>query len=74
MNRLPALKPAQIVRVLKKCGFREVRQSGSHLVLVSSERKQLVVVPMHKRDIKRGLLFGILKSAGLLQAEFLQLL
>ncbi|MDD5055278.1 MAG: type II toxin-antitoxin system HicA family toxin [Candidatus Peribacteraceae bacterium] len=74
MNRLPALNPAQLVRALKTVGFKKVRQNGSHLVLVSQDQRRLVVVPMHKRDIKRGLLFGILKSAGLSQREFLELL
>ncbi|TSC57146.1 MAG: hypothetical protein Greene041662_1051 [Candidatus Peregrinibacteria bacterium Greene0416_62] len=71
--RLPTLHPTKILRALKKAGFREIRKSGSHVILVD-KNKRMVVVPMHNKDVKRGLLFSIIKSAELTQKEFLDLL
>jgi predicted RNA binding protein YcfA (HicA-like mRNA interferase family) len=34
----------------------------------------MVVVPMHAKDLKRGLLFGIIKAAGMSQEEFMEYL
>ena len=34
----------------------------------------LVVVPMHRKDLKRGTLAAILRQAGLSRGEFLELL
>lgn len=72
--RLPALKPIEVVRALKRGGFEEVRQVGSHLSLRKKHAGMIVVVPMHKKDLKRGLLFGIIKDAGFTREEFLELL
>lgn len=72
--RLPALTSKKIVRALKKAGFEELRQAGSHLILTNAGRTRLVVVPMHSGDLKRGLLFGIIKSTGLTQRQFMDLL
>ncbi len=73
-TRLPSLRPAQVVRALQKDGWEIDRQSGSHVVLVKPERAAIVIVPMHRRDIPRGTLRGILKDAGLTQEEFRKLL
>ncbi len=73
-TRLPSLRPAQVVRALQKDGWEIDRQSGSHVVLVKPERAAIVTVPMHRRDIPRGTLRGILKDAGLTQEEFRKLL
>ncbi len=72
--KLPALNAKKAVRALGNAGFKELRQTGSHLVLINTERTRLVVVPMHSGDLKRGLLFGIIKSAGLTQKQFMDLL
>ena len=72
--RLPALKPAEVVRTLKRAGFEAGRQVGSHLSLINREQRRIVTVPMHHKDLKRGLLFGIIKDAGFTKEEFLALL
>ena len=71
--RLPMLKPKEVVRILKRAGFEEMRQSGSHLILANKETIKVVPVPMHSGDIKRGLLLGIIKQAGMTQEDFIQL-
>lgn len=68
------MKPKEVLRALKKAGFYELRQAGSHLVLSNAQKTRLITVPMHSGDLKRGLLFGIIKSAGLTQKQFMQFL
>jgi predicted RNA binding protein YcfA (HicA-like mRNA interferase family) len=71
--KLPALKPLEVVRVLKKLRFYPARQEGSHLVMKNDNQKT-VVIPIHNKDMRKGLLLSIIKSAGMSQEEFLALL
>jgi predicted RNA binding protein YcfA (HicA-like mRNA interferase family) len=73
---LPSLPPEKVVRALKKCGFIELRQKGSHLVLLNEQTNKRVVVPMHKgKDIKKPLLRKIIElEAQLTIDEFLKFL
>ena len=54
MSGTPTLTAAKLVRLLKKRGFVEVRQKGSHLHLMLEGRHGLVTVPMHGGDLKAG--------------------
>lgn len=72
--RLPSLKPKKIVKVLLKIGFAEARQTGSHLILVNTDTKKIIPVPIHNKDLKRGLLISIVKQTGLTVEEFIKLL
>lgn len=74
VNRLPQVKPKDLVKVLEKLGFVSRRQTGSHLILRHPLTKKITTVPIHSKDIKRGLLFGILKQAGISNADFLEAL
>lgn len=57
----------EAVRALKRFGFIQIRQSGSHLILRKDERT--VVVPQHK-PLKPGTLKGVIEQAGLTLEEF----
>ena len=59
----------QLLRFLRKLGYRTERQKGSHLILKHPARRMLVV-PFHRGDIPRGLFLRILKDAGATEAEF----
>lgn len=61
----------ELLRFLRKQGFREKRQTGSHLMLVHPTRRMLVV-PVQKGDIPRGLFLRILKDGGFSESEFLE--
>jgi predicted RNA binding protein YcfA (HicA-like mRNA interferase family) len=76
LNQLPSLSPQKVVRVLKKCGFVELRQKGSHLILYNEATKHRVTIPMHKgKDIKKQLLRKIIEQeAELTINEFVALL
>jgi predicted RNA binding protein YcfA (HicA-like mRNA interferase family) len=54
----------QLVKVRKAHGFEEVRQAGSHLYLQHPDVRW-TTVPMHARDIGRGLTRKILADAEL---------
>ncbi|MGB8645681.1 MAG: type II toxin-antitoxin system HicA family toxin [Anaerolineae bacterium] len=72
--RLPTVRPDEVIRALEKDGWEIDRQTGSHVVLVKKEHATILVVPMHKRDLPRGTLRGIIKDSGLTQEEFRKLL
>ncbi len=72
--RLPSLKPKAVVAALKKAGFVEARQTGSHLILVNKKTRKIIPIPIHSKDIKRGLLNSIIKQSSLTRAEFIDLL
>lgn len=75
MKKLPAVTARDVVRALRKAGFYEDRQKGSHLILVHPETKRRTVVLMHQgRTIKKPLLIAIINDAGLSVADFLELL
>jgi len=64
-----------VVRALKRAGFAEDRQRGSHLILIHPETKARTVVPVHPgRTIKEPLLRAIIRDANLSVEEFVELL
>ncbi len=57
----------EAARVLKRLGFVQVRQTGSHLIMRKAERT--IVVPPHK-PLKPGTLKGVIEQAGLTLEQF----
>ena len=57
----------QAARALRRFGFAEIRQTGSHLILRKESRT--VVVPQHK-PLKPGTLKSIIEQAGLTLEQF----
>ena len=57
-EKLTAITPKKALRKLKKAGFLEDHQRGSHLVLKHPDGCR-VVLPMHSADIPRGTLHSI---------------
>jgi predicted RNA binding protein YcfA (HicA-like mRNA interferase family) len=73
-EKYPLLSPREIIPALRKMGFEEVSQRGSHLKLQNQTvPKRTVIVPMHK-VIARGTLRSILAQAGIKLDAFLELL
>jgi predicted RNA binding protein YcfA (HicA-like mRNA interferase family) len=71
MARPPVLKPREIVRVLEKMGFVEVRQRGSHKQYRHADGR-CTTVPFHgNRDVSPFLLRQIIKDVRLTTEEFL---
>ena len=72
MSGLPQLAGARIARALRRAGFADVSQRGSHLKLRHPDGRT-VIVPMHK-TVARGTLGSILKQANLEADNFRKLL
>jgi predicted RNA binding protein YcfA (HicA-like mRNA interferase family) len=73
-KQLPAAKPREVIRALEKAGWKVHRQKGSHVSMHKEGAPNIVVVPLHTRDLPKGTLHGILEDAGLTIEEFLKLL
>jgi predicted RNA binding protein YcfA (HicA-like mRNA interferase family) len=59
----------ELLRFLRKLGYEEKRQKGSHRILTHPVRRTLVV-PIHSGDLPRGLFLRTLKDAGSSEEEF----
>ena len=74
-DRLPALKPREVVRALERGGFFVHHTTGSHRILKHPEHPELrITVPFHRRDLKHGTLRSIVRQAGFTVEEFQKLL
>lgn len=72
MSNVPILKPQEVVRILEKLGFVEVRQKGSHKQFRHEDGRG-TTVPFHKgRDISPRLLRQIASDIGLTVEEMLE--
>lgn len=70
MTKLPALKPQELIKIIHKLGFVNVRQSGSHIFFRHADGRT-TVMPFHKgKDIGRGLLRAILNDIHISPQEF----
>lgn len=69
INPLPARK---VIQKLRRAGFVETHQRGSHCYFEHQENGNIVTVPMHgSKDIPIGTLYNIVvKQAGLSVEEF----
>ena len=74
MSRLPTTTPAHIIAGLKRAGFVEYHQKGSHLYFWHPIRKRMTSVAMHAKDLPRGTMKAIRKQAGFTEEEFRKLI
>ncbi len=73
--KLPRVGCRQLVRALKRAGFEELRQRGSHLHLRRASDGKRVTVPVHQgRTVPVGTLRAILRDADIGVEEFRELL
>ncbi len=75
MPKLPVLSGKKLLTVLRKAGFVEVRQKGSHISMekVTPEKTYRTVVPLHK-ELAKGTLIDILHQTGLSKKDLLEIL
>ena len=72
MPGVPVLKPREVIAILARLGFVEVRQRGSHKQFRHADGRA-TTVPVHAgRDISPILLRQIAKDIGLAVDEFLK--
>ena len=76
MKKLPSLTAKQVIRILRRLGFYEDRQKGSHLILINPLTKRRTVIPIYPgKTIKKPLLKAIIeKDVGISIEEFLKFL
>jgi predicted RNA binding protein YcfA (HicA-like mRNA interferase family) len=72
MPRLPRLSGRQVIRVLERLGFQQVRQHGSHVILkkTTDDGEIGCVVPIHD-ELASGTLRSVLRQAGVTVDEFI---
>ena len=72
MGKHPVLKPREVAAILKKLGFVEIRQRGSHKQYRHEDGRS-TTIPFHVgRDLSPVLLRQIAKDIGLTVADMLQ--
>ncbi len=59
------MTPQEMIKHLKKNGFKKVSQNGSHVKMRNPQTGKTVIIPYHAKDLKKGLEQAILKQAGL---------
>lgn len=75
MSKLPQIKGHRLVKALKKVGWYIDRSRGSHVILRHENRPGVkVVIPVHSKPIKPGILNNILKDVELSIEEIKELL
>ena len=72
LGRLPDTTPKEFARTLRKAGFIDVSQKGSHLLLRHPDGRR-ATVPMHRRSLKPHVLRLKLKQAGMSEEAFRRL-
>ena len=55
----------EMIKLLKKNGFREVGRNGSHIKLKNPMTGNQTIIPYHTKELKKGLEQAILKQAGI---------
>ncbi len=74
-EHLPVLSGREAARAFEKAGFQiqPGRGKGSHIALFDPRTRKLLTVPDH-RELKRGMLRGLIREAGPTVEEFRGLL
>lgn len=70
MSRLPRISGGEAVKAFESLGWLQVRQSGSHIVLVREGMSVTLSVPDHK-ELAKGTLRSLIRSAGITVQEFI---
>ena len=74
MSQLPRVSGREVVKALRKIGYEQDRQRGSHIVLrQTSSPHRRVTVPDHS-EVAKGTLRAIIREVGLTVDEFKALL
>ena len=70
MLKLPSVTSRKLLKILANAGFEVDHITGSHYILYNSATERRVVVPFHNKDLAKGTLSAILKSASLSEKDF----
>lgn len=70
MAALPVLSGRDVVRVFESFGWSVARQRGSHIIMTKEEENVTLSIPNH-REVAKGTLRSLIRSANLTVDEFL---
>ena len=73
MPALPVISGREVRRSLEQLGWQFARQRGSHMILIKPGHPASLSVPDH-REVARGTLRSLIRSAGLTVEEFISVL
>ena len=65
-------RPREVIRVLQRLGWVQVRQRGSHVTLNLPDGSQTVVISLSGREVRPGTFGNILRQAGITARQFHQ--
>ncbi|MEK6959914.1 MAG: type II toxin-antitoxin system HicA family toxin [Nanoarchaeota archaeon] len=68
MMALPRVSGSEVIKTLAQLGYTADRQRGSHVRMIK-EGSESLTIPLHK-ELDRGTLRAIIRSAGLTVDEF----
>ncbi|ADE15153.1 YcfA family protein [Nitrosococcus halophilus Nc 4] len=71
MPSIPTLSGQEVVKVFSRCGWKVVRQRGSHIIMVKEGYTATLSVPNHKEAAK-GTLRSLIRLADLSIEQFLE--
>ena len=71
MAQLPRISGREVVKAFEALGWSQVRQSGSHMILVRHAHPATLSVPDHK-EVAKGTLRSLIRSAGITVDEFIR--
>lgn len=69
MPVLPALSGKEVVRIFETFGWSVARQRSSHIVMTKEGEMATLSIPHHK-EVAKGTLRSLIRSAGLTVDEF----
>jgi predicted RNA binding protein YcfA (HicA-like mRNA interferase family) len=69
MPPVPTLSGRKVVRAFEHLGWQVARQRGSHIIMVKEGEIATLSVPDH-REVAKGTLRSLIRSAGITVEEF----
>ena len=73
MPPLPVVSGRETINAFARAGWRQVRRTGSHIILTKPGVPVTLSVPDHN-TLRRGTLRSLIRQAGLTVDEFVELL
>jgi predicted RNA binding protein YcfA (HicA-like mRNA interferase family) len=71
MASLPVVSGDDVVKVFQRFGWTVARQSSSHIIMTKEGEIASLSIPNHK-EVARGTLRSLVRSANMTVAEFVQ--
>jgi len=72
LSELKPISTTKLIKILLYLDYIPIRQKGSHRVFMKENK--IIVVPIHNKDIGRGLLRSIINQMGITKEQFQNIL